>query len=1020
MHRFLNLAAALLLPLAGLVPDDADDLVQYIDGLYDRGLHDMVAREAEDFLDDHPKHGERDRVRYRLASSLFELGRPRDALPHYRRLAQQNDFDYQAESALRLGQCALETDDLDEARGALELVLSLDADYLHVPANYLLAETDFRAARYAAAEPRFAAVLSADGDGVYAQDARSSLAWCAFRLGRADQAVTRAQQLLDRNPPAELAAEMRFVQGEAHLETGRPVDALRAYGRVTSGPFADAALRGAAFAHSELGDHAAAATAFERLLDTWPDSRFADEARLQLGIQRLQAGDADGAAQALADRRLAGTAEVLYWRARADADRGRHEQALEQLDRALAARPDEELAPHIHTARGDALTALGRTRTAAAAYEQAGSLDAMHAAAVTRLNEGEHEEALRLVTPLLGRPDADADLHLTHAETLFALERWDEAHVAFTKARATKDPALRRRVDSRLAWCAWLSGDTGAAATAFDALAKSAPDSPEGREAFFMAGRAHRQLGEDQAAVVSWTTYAGLRPFAERRAEALLGLSELTPSPKRERWLELLVTDHEDSPFVPGAIFSLAESAAQAGRCKDAEPLYARVVERHGSDPVAPAARYGYAFCLVERGAVDEAAALLEPLVAQEPSRDRRGGGTPVARAAVHEAPVDPALRAAALELLVWCRHEQGDPQGAEAAWRDLAAAGVDGTRVAASGRTVAAAWRAADRPDRALELLDEIGTTHGAGADALVEGAWIALDEGALDVAAERVDLALRQDADGAAVAEIAFFLGEAYFAGGDDARAVKYYGASAAAGNGTLGDEALYKQGFAYLRRDDAEPAAACFASLVARYPTSELVGESLFLQGEALYRLGRYDEAIAPLNSLLQEHPRHDVVPKTRFRLGLSLAQAGRCDEAEGVLARLAQQSPDFPNLAEAELWRGRCLADQQRTRAAQSAYERVLQLDQGVLAARARLGLGHMRLGAGETEDALAEFLKVALLFAHDEEVAEALFMAGQCLEQMGQADPARERYREVLDEHPQSSWTPRARQRLSAM
>ena len=51
-------------------------------------------------------------------------------------------------------------------------------------------------------------------------------------------------------------------------------------------------------------NHAAAAAAFGKLLDTWPDSRFADEARLQLGIQRLQAGDAEGAAQALADRRL--------------------------------------------------------------------------------------------------------------------------------------------------------------------------------------------------------------------------------------------------------------------------------------------------------------------------------------------------------------------------------------------------------------------------------------------------------------------------------------------------------------------------------------------------------------------------------------------------------------------------------------------------------------------------------------------------------------------------------------------
>ena len=62
MHLFLNLAAALVLPLGALSPDDADDMIQYIDGLHDRGLHDMVASEALDFLDDFPNHGERERL----------------------------------------------------------------------------------------------------------------------------------------------------------------------------------------------------------------------------------------------------------------------------------------------------------------------------------------------------------------------------------------------------------------------------------------------------------------------------------------------------------------------------------------------------------------------------------------------------------------------------------------------------------------------------------------------------------------------------------------------------------------------------------------------------------------------------------------------------------------------------------------------------------------------------------------------------------------------------------------------
>ena len=62
----------------------------------------------------------------------------------------------------------------------------------------------------------------------------------------------------------------------------------------------------------------------------------------------------------------------------------------------------------------------------------------------------------------------------------------------------------------------------------------------------------------------------------------------------------------------------------------------------------------------------------------------------------------------------------------------------------------------------------------------------------------------------------------------------------------------------------------------------------------------------------------------------------------------------------------------------------------------------------------------QFLKVALLYAHDEEVANALYMAGQCLEQMGQTDGARERYREILDDHPETTFAGAARERLQAL
>ena len=63
-------------------------------------------------------------------------------------------------------------------------------------------------------------------------------------------------------------------------------------------------------------------------------------------------------------------------------------------------------------------------------------------------------------------------------------------------------------------------------------------------------------------------------------------------------------------------------------------------------------------------------------------------------------------------------------------------------------------------------------------------------------------------------------------------------------------------------------------------------------------------------------------------------------------------------------------------------------------------------------------ALSEFLKVAVLFAHEEEVAEALFRAGEVLEAQGHLAQARERFAEAATNHPETTYGDRARRRLT--
>jgi TolA-binding protein len=87
------------------------------------------------------------------------------------------------------------------------------------------------------------------------------------------------------------------------------------------------------------------------------------------------------------------------------------------------------------------------------------------------------------------------------------------------------------------------------------------------------------------------------------------------------------------------------------------------------------------------------------------------------------------------------------------------------------------------------------------------------------------------------------------------------------------------------------------------------------------------------------------------------------------------------------------------------------------DRGVLAARARLEIGRLHFEAGDKDAALSEFLKVAVLYAHAEEVAEGLFLAAKCLESQGDPSRARAQYQEIVEKHPKSSFAEAARARL---
>lgn len=1029
LSLILGLAGSFAPPLLAAAPaaaraDEGDEQYQFLAGLCEKGLWDLAAREGRTFLERHPRHARAELARYRLATALFELSRRQEAAAEYERLAARTDFEFAAESAFRLGQCRLEAGDAERAIGAFrrarEQALANEARaYLARPAAFFLGEALFQVGRIEEAEASYRAALDGAGaDDDYVRESQYGLIWCASRAARHADVVRAAESYRSRwgtlPEAAESLGEVDFLRAESLAALGDARAALAAYGEVRGGAHADAALRGAAFAQVALGEHARAAESFAALLERYPDSRFASEAALQAGIARLRAGDAQGARRLLQDERVVEGPESAYWLARAQRESGDAQSALSTLESALRRRPGGELEARLQAERGDALADLGRSDEAARAWRSAGGDYGLYAAAVAALNAGRTGEALAGAEQLLREhPESEYADDATLIAGEAALSRGDHAAAESWFERLARGPGeLSARARSRSAWCRYLAGDPAEAQRRFAALAEEAPGAPEAEEALYMAGRSAEEAGDAAAAAAHWTRWLERHGSSGRSTQVRLGLSRVVDPSRSLEFLTAAVRGAPAGAEREEALFKLGERLSADGEREAATRAWRQLQDESPDSTFAPAAGYALAWQCYEDGDPQAARAALARLL-------QRGD-------------LEPGLVLSSRELAVWIEAAAGDAGAAARAWDEFEGLCEDDARRLTALEVVLGVCRKTDARREAVPRIERfLATTRdrSLASRALVEAVWLALDGGDTGTAEAAARAALRvapsearQGAGerGQALCEALFFVGEAHWREGERERASELYGLAQAGAQGELAARVTYKQGFAALERGDAAAAEAAFARLVAQHEDSPLLGEALALLGEARLERGDAAGALEPLSRLVAEQPRHESATRALLRLGVTQGELGDWPACERSLREYLRRASDDPQAPLAELWRSRALARAGEARAARAGLERVVERDKGALGAQARLELGTLCEAAGDLDAALAEYLKVGVLYADAPSVAEALFRAGRCLEAQGNADAARARYREVIAEHPREAAAARAKERLNAL
>lgn len=986
-------------------------------GLVQRGLHDDAAQQLVQFLRAQPDHRLAREAWYRLGVCYQELEESEQAAQAFQQaLAKRGPLALLPECRYRLGNTWKGMREFDQARSAYRgLVESVPQDhYLIVPALYAEGECLRELGRLEQALESFrAAAQSPDESGRYGMPALYQAGFALMRLERLGEASATFGAAAERFPEHEAAGECRYLQGDAAFRAADLDRAEQAYGLAVEagGDFVDDALMGLAWCRLEREQEDGALDLFRRVAEGHSDSPHAPKARLEAGRIVYRRGSYDEALRELAPLVGDGVAPdirtaALELQGLALLDKDDGESAVERLTEAVRMASDDATRSRLFYELGETFAALGKWEDALAAYSEAEARtedpelrgDVFYGQSLALHRLGRFEDSLgRARAMLKGVPNHRLAAHarFSVAENLFATKRYDKADEVY--GSVPQEHELAAKAEYKRAWCAFLANHAAAAAERFGAIAGKGNGFSE--EALSMAALAHLNAGQMDEALGAADRYrARHREGAylartERVAARVLresgdlsGASQrLSASAAAETSEEQAARDQREQ----------AEMQMQQGDFEGARKLYAPLAQR--GDQVGARALEGLAWCAFELGDDETSLTRTDEALAHPEVGDARAGLLELRLAVLHRSEAwDEAVATAE----IFAREFNGHPSAAEVQF----GLGIALARKGDQGR--ARSVFAAVAESGAFDRQDEL----------YYEWAWACRRDGdepaALEAFAKVAELSDQPDRAG----EAKLHLGLAALQEDDDSAQQLLSEVQ-----GEHRPQALYRIAFSLLERGAPAEALPPLEEILAGGTDQPLYLESLFLAGEALHRAARHDEAVQRYAALLRAAPEHERGQLARLHGGQSLVRVERAADAAALLEEYLQRGGgSTTEQAQAHLWLGRARAARNEHDRAEAAYAVTTNLSEGELAAEAQFRIGEVRRAKGDLEGAVDAFVKLAILYGHEEWIRRGLLESGLCYEELQQPIKAAKFFRELVERFPDSEQSELARARLAVI
>ena len=1010
-------------------PSDAIALRGYLsgNGLLSRGMHAEAVAEYRTFLREHPENPKAACAKYGLAVCLAQLNDVPEAVRELEPLLRLERFEFSDDARLLLAQCRLRTGDaagaaavVEELSMARESALAPDAAAVRVEALQRSGRHDDALHAAREYESNWPAHAAADRVAYFAALAERG-------RGRDADAAKRLQRRLAASPQSGLGERMRLVLAEIAEQSGALDEAQREYEQVGRGVDAEAsraARRGLVSLALRRQDASRAGEFLNALIAADASQATDCETRLLTARVELARGQADAALRALqAMQRECGglEPELAIWTSRALRAAGNAPAAVAALSGARAESAPRDLQSLLLFESAVARVEAGELDEAARALvelraangDAALAADALELLAELEFRRGAHDACARYCEQFLqeyvDHPRA-AGVRLLSAENLLSAAKFAEAAEAFGRLVAQlAEPSLAARAAYGLGRALHRLGRFGEARVALERMAGEAAKQAELREALLLLGDSALQLADWRAAEQRLAEYVDRGGVAAGEALLKLGIARAR-SGQIELALETLARLEQqdaDAAIRAHGDYERGRLLASAGKLDAARAAFESALQRAADGPLNGHVRMELAGLAMQSGDAAFAAAQYEQIAAAEGSP--LSGEALLQRGQALLAQKKYAEAEAALSDYLARFRSQGR---AGLAWAQLASAQIQQGKAQAALESLEQAAAGGETPPAALARLE------------LDRGWCLQALERAEDarVAYQRAAAAPEPGVRAWAMLELAEMDG----ARGDCAAALQRLealrGEDAAWSSLPAGEQArgLYRLGVCALETGRHELARTALKGVLDAAPTSELAGSAAYFAGEAAAGAGRHREA-AEWFERAATLPLDDATRRAALlKLGQSLAEAQLWPQSEAACERFLREFAGDALAHQARFGLGWARENQGRHDEAIAAYRAVIAAHTGETAARAQFQIGECLFAKREFEAAVAEFLKVDILYQAPSWSAAALYEAGRCLEQLGRSAEARAQFNAVREKHSGTRWAQLAQERLAAL